>query len=220
MKKKEPRHHTERLPVVVLYEGDINELASILHTSESSTVSFEKGDTIYESLDELRELQGEVLYDFNLVVETHSDEIGYTHSSVNFKSDHVMLSCNSTHELSFRQATDFLKARRRWTAKVPDPLWEIMYFLFLPAAFFLMYAALVPAGYVSGPFRFVVFSFSVCIFLVSVLVWLAKIHSNLIFLKKRHEHAGFFRRNEAHIVKAGIGLIFGILGYVLRMLLE
>ena len=150
MKKKEPRHHTERLPVVVLYEGDINELASILHTSESSTVSFEKGDTIYESLDELRELQGEVLHDFNLVVETHSDEIGYTHSSVNFKSDHVMLSCNSTHELPFRQAIDFFKARRRWMAKVPDSLWFFMGLLFPSAAVFLMYAALGSAGYVAA----------------------------------------------------------------------
>ena len=104
-----------------------------------------------------------MLHDFNLVVETHSDEIGYTHSSVNFKSDHVMLSCNSTHELPFRQAIDFLKARRRWMAKVPDPLWSFMEFLFLPAAFFLIYAALVYAGYASGPLLFVI-SFGVCIF--------------------------------------------------------
>ena len=169
----------------------------------------------------LREIQGEVLHDFELTVKAN-DEINWRRSSVSFQSDYVGLSCNGpVQELPFRQAIDFLKARRRWTAKVPDPLWEIMNFLFLPAAFFLIYAALASAGYVSGPLLFVVFLFSVCIFfLVSALGWLAKIHRNLLFLKKRHEHAGFFRRNESHIVKAGIGLVAGIVGYVIRLLQE
>ena len=50
-------------------------------------------------------------------------------------------------------------------------------------------------------------------------VWiftLSNLRQNLIFLKKRHEHAGFFRRHESHIVRAGFGLAGGILGYAIR----
>ena len=206
--------------MVVLYESDITDIVSIFQdTEENLTVEFERGDTIYETLDELRELEGEVLHDFNLTVKAN-DEISWPRASVSFESDYVGLSCNGpAQELPFRQAIDFLKARRRWMAKVPDPLWSFMDFLFLPAALFLIYAALVYAGYASGPLLFVV-SFGVCIFLVSALGGLVKIRRNLLFLKKRHEHAGFFRRNESHIVKAGIGLVAGILGYVIRLLQE
>ena len=206
--------------MVVLYESDITDLVSIFQdTEENLTVEFERGDTIYETLDELRELEGEVFHDFKLTVET-TDEISRPRASVSFESDYVGLSCNGpAQELPFRQAIDFLKARRRWMAKVPDSLWSFMDFLFLPAAFFLIYAALVYAGYASEPLLLVV-SLGVCIFLVYALGRLVKIHRNLLFLKKRHEHAGFFRRNESHIVKAGIGLVAGILGYVIRLLQE
>ena len=63
-------------------------------------------------------------------------------------------------------------------------------------------------------------SLGVYIVVVAAFAGLVKIHRNLLFLKKRHEHAGFFRRNESHIVKAGIGLVAGILGYVIRLLQE
>ena len=53
--------------MVVLYESDITDLVSILQdTEENLTVEFERGDTIYETLDELRGHQGEVLHDFKL----------------------------------------------------------------------------------------------------------------------------------------------------------
>ena len=82
-----------------------------------------------------------------------------------------------------------------------------------------MYAALGYAGYVVAALLFVV-SLGVYIVVVAAFAGLVKIHRNLLFLKKRHEHAGFFRRNESHIVKAGIGLVAGILGYVIRLLQE
>ena len=180
-------------------------------------MEFERGDTIYETLDELRGHQGEVLHDFKLTVKTN-DEISRPRASVSFESDYVGLSCNGpAQELPFRQAIDFLKARRRWMAKVPDSLWFFMGLVFPPAGFVLIYAALFYAGYVPSRF-FVWVLFGVYIVVSAAVSGRVKIHRNLIFLKKRHEHAGFFRRNESHIVKAGIGLIFGILGYVIRML--
>ena len=121
--------------MVVLYESDITDLVSILQdTEENLTVEFERGDTIYETLDELRGHQGEVLHDFKLTVKTN-DEISRPRASVSFESDYVGLSCNGpAQELPFRQAIDFLKARRRWMAKVPDSLWFFMGLLFPPAA--------------------------------------------------------------------------------------
>ena len=206
--------------MVVLYESDITDLVSIFQdTEENLTVEFERGDTIYETLDELRELEGEVLHDFNLTVKTN-DEISWPRASVSFESDYVWLSCNGpVQELPFRQAIDFLKARCRWMAKVPDPLWFFMDFLVLPAAFFpnLCCAGLRRLRVGAAPLSGLAWRLY---FLVYALGGLVKIHRNLLFLKKRHEHAGFFRRNESHIVKAGIGLVAGILGYVIRLLQE
>ena len=125
MRKKIPDRYSQWFPVVVLYAGDIDHLVSIFRTSESATVSFEHGDIVYETLAELREHQGEVLREFELVVETSGDEIGYTRSSVDFKSDCVYLSSESAHELPFRQAKDFLELKCRWVGKVHETFWVL-----------------------------------------------------------------------------------------------
>ena len=113
MKKKATTAHSELLPVVVLYEGDIDALISILSTSENPTVSFEHGDTVYETLAELREHQGEVLRDLTLRVEARNtaDRVLFPSDlSVSFWKSFVQLYCDAAHELEFRQATEFLKA--------------------------------------------------------------------------------------------------------------
>ena len=227
MKKKNPPwRHTTVLPLVVLYEGDIDDLVSILRTSENSTVSFNHGDTVYETLAELREHQGEVLRELSLEVETRvvdNDVAEFTthstqQSSVSLESNKpVILSCDSAHELQFRQATDFLKARRRWILD-NDYLWAFVAvcLIVLPVlGFFSALSYLDPS-----PQRAI-------IMLGIGVVWAAtfwfspvSIRRNLILLKKRHEHAGFFRRNESQIVRAGFGFAGGILGYVIRLLQE
>ena len=119
MKKKNPPwQHMTSLPLVVLYEGDIDDLVSILRTSENSTVSFNHGDTVYETLAELREHQGEMLREFTLEVETRVVDTYLTQrSKVSLSKNSGVLSCDSAHELQFRQATELLKARRRWIAR-------------------------------------------------------------------------------------------------------
>ena len=83
---------------------------------------------------ELREHQGEVLRELSLEVETRvvdNDVAEFTthstqRSSVSLESNKpVVLSCDSAHELQFRQATDFLKARRRWILD-NDYLWAFV----------------------------------------------------------------------------------------------
>ena len=140
MKKKEPSTYHQDLPGVLLYEGDIDGLISILRTSENLTVSFEHGDIVYETLAELREHQGEVLRELKITVE---DEARFTFStSVSFSKspmgDVVYLLFGRGNELPFRQATDFLKARRRWRL-VNDSLFRFIQVCLygLPFGYFL-----------------------------------------------------------------------------------
>ena len=101
MKKKiTPFRHTTVFPLVVLYEGDIDELVSILRTSESSTVSFNYGDTAYETLAELREDQGEVLRELQLEVAAREVDTSFAQrSTVSLSKNSGALSCDSAHEL-------------------------------------------------------------------------------------------------------------------------
>ena len=218
MKKKEPTVRWERLPVVVLYQGDIEELASILKKTENSTVSFELGDTVYDTLAELREHQGEVLREFEIVVKTHSDDIGYERADVSFKSDYVSLTCGATQELSFRRAREFLKAKCRWMGKVPDSLWIV---LSLPLPLLVLSALpIVALSLSTSPLSRFVLWVSIIVSVVGLVALFServRIRRNLLFLKKHHEHAGFLKRHESHIVKSGIGLVFGILGYLIRL---
>ena len=223
MKKKEPTTYTELLPVVVLYEGDIDGLISILRTSEESTVSFEHGDTVYETLAELREYQGEVLRDLTLRIETHNDADGFTHPtdvsfSKYFLSHRVSLSVDSAHELQFRRAIEYLKARRRRILG-NDFLWIfVQTCLFVLPVFGYLHIRIY---FDPSPQRFIILLGIGVLWAASVLFFTqVNFRRNLIVLKKRHEHASFFRRNESQIVRAGFGLAGGILGYVIRLLQE
>ena len=206
-------------PVVVLYESDIDELVSTFCTSKNSTVSFEHGDSIYDTLAALREDQGDVLREFKLEVVTRDEEIHRARSSVSFESGGGILYCDSAHELQFRQATEFLKARRRWMGKISDTLWFVMQ----SSPFCISVVAYFNIRIYSDPsLQRSIILYSIAVFGV-VSAWLfsrVTIRRNLLFLKKRHEHAGFFRRNESHIVRAAFGVAGGILGYVIRLIQE
>ena len=219
MKKKKPTGRIEQLPVVVLYQGDIEELASILKEEESSPVSFELGDTVYDTLDELREHQGEMLREFAIVVETRSDDFRYERAYVSFEGDHVWLCCSPTQELSFLRAREFLKARRRWMSKAPDALWPVLSLL-LPLLVLSTLLTVTLRLYTSpfGGFMFWVMIIVYVVGMIAVFSDRVRIRRNLLFLKKRHEHVGFVKRHESHIVKYGIGIISGILGYLIRLL--
>lgn len=220
MKKKKPTSRFERLPVVVLYQEDIEELASILDAD--SKVSFELDDIIYESIDELRDHKGEVLRQFEIRAKTTSKDRGYDDASVSFDDDCVRLSCSATQELSFWRAKEFLLEKRSWLGRIPDLLWFILSVI-LP----ILVLGVVPLfgqlllQSAMGQFAFWIY---VVIIIVGIFTWASgRFHTrrNLIFLKRQHEHAGILKRYESHIVRAVIGLVVGmvggILGYLIRL---
>ena len=210
MRRKTPLHYDATLPKVVVYREDLEHLVSIFSMSGLAHVSFEYGDYIYDTLDDLRDAHGDCIRALRLCATPHDANYGML--SLSLTGYIVYLNCDATHELAFRQAKDFLATKHHWTSRVGSNFW----FMAVPPVttvllwhgMRIMSADIATRGVVTGAVIGTLF--------VGLTLLLQR--PNVIFLQRRHKYVGLLKRHEATIVKAIFGLAGSVVGYVLRLL--
>ena len=220
MRQKAPTNHSQQLSNVVLYEDDIVRLMAILNMSGSATVSLEHGDFIYDTLEELRNVNGDVIRELQLTGTLNDDSYRYRRSYVSFDGSFVYLHFDATHELAFRQARDYLIARRPWKARLPTLVWYGM--LIVVSSMPMVVRAILTSTNVASTFVINATTGALIVLSIAAFWFLLRITriQNLIYLKKRYEHSSFVKRHESTIVKALFGLVGSIIGYLFRIFQE
>lgn len=220
MKKLSPSSLTGRTSVVLLYEPDIKHIADLLATRPGSVVTFKCGDSEFESIEDLRQHLGEVLRLLKIEAEVKGSGLGeYGSISVDFWDDRVFVHALSGFELQFHQVLDLLRPKRRLIGRIPDWLWGLLGSAVAVLGLMVLPAFIANRFGLSGWQGWVVY-----LPVIPVVVLLVngklKLRRNLLFLKKQHEHQGFFRRNEENIVRGVISIVSAAVGAVIGYLLK
>ena len=211
MRRKTPARYDAALSKVVVYREDLEHLASIFSMSGRAQVSFEYGDYIYDTLDDLHEAHGDCIRELKLCATPH--DANYNTSSLSLTGPFVFLNCDATDELAFRQAKDFLTTKHPWTSRVVSASW-FMAAVPPATALLLWYGMHIVSADVAT--RGIVIGAVVGTLFVGSILLVQR--PNLVFLQRRHRHAGLLKRHEATIIKAVFGLAGTVIGYVIRLL--
>ena len=219
MKKIAPNRFSEVIPVVALYESDLNEITETIHQRANAQVVFQYRDAEFESVEDLRTHLGEFLRTLEINASINDKEhYEYGRLSVNFTDRFVILSADSNFELQYRRISELLSSRRRVSGRVPDLLW-----ISLGVSLWLLLLAapnIISAIYHLSALPKVVL-YVVCLGgAIALSTGRIKIRRNLLILRKRHEHQTFLKRHEENIVRGVIAVISAAVGTIVGYLLK
>lgn len=191
------------LPTVTLYRQDIDEILAIIHgRTGSKDVSIGSGDYLFDSLDELKTEQG------NLI-----DRLKLKAPGLQLEIDRRHVSMGGLDTPEGKQILAILRSRRRRFGFVLPGVAGLIGI----ASSFLLVLTLGLSTIATS--RWVVLGLVPALVALTTIAWILPPKSR-VFLIRRHEHQAFWARHAGDFIKAGIGLSGTVLGYVVRMLQE
>lgn len=218
MRNIPPSNFFEVLPVVSVYESDLQDILDTVSQRPHANVVIQHGEAEFESIEDLRAHRGELLRTLTIRADVNDrDYSDYGLLSVSFTSRNVLLHADSVFELQHRRIKDILLARRRISGRIPDPLW----FSISPLIFLLLVATPhIQRTFFALPRLASVVLDVVCDGIALAMVFgQIKIRRNLIVLGKRHEHQTFLKRHEQSLVYGVVAVVAAVISAVTTYIL-
>jgi hypothetical protein len=202
------------LPPVVLYEPDLQLVIDVLLTHADTTVSIECGDTVYDSLAELRDHESHLIRTLKITA-TVTKVGAFDRCSVHFYDNRVYLVAGAGFELQARRIAEILTQKRAILGRIPQDLWfamiAVVWLAFAVVPTLLHYGV----GLDGTPYMILTL---VCLAgVIALASGRVRLRRNALVLRRSHEHQNILQRYAPDIVKAVIsGLIGGLIGYWLK----
>lgn len=198
MKKITSGRYSRQLPPVFLYEGDLQQIVDVLADKAGTVVSLQCGDTLYESIAELREHEGDVLHSLDVRARFEAEHKSGS-CSVDLADKFTYLSGDSGFELQCRRVEELLRAKTRLSGKVPYQYWFAGYSLLILLLIGLPTIMTRGFGLTGTP--------SIVVSIVCFIGWAimlsgkVRFRRNTIVLRKRHETQNLAQRYGPEILK-------------------